>query len=190
MAAVLAAAAILVGCGGGVGVATGSALVEPPPHGWSIAVEVDEPFTDGLEVLMIADGQGSVEVERVEVLGTDALSVVGFYVAGPERTFGAVQFFNAFPPSEDTDLERQSRLAELEPISTEAPFIVADHELGTELLLGLRATQPGRHERTGIRIFYSRDGVSYQQDLFAELVVCAKAKLAADDRCELDTPQT
>ncbi len=67
---------------------TGSALDEPPPHGWSIPVEVDSPFTDGLEILRIADGHGPVTINRIEVLGTDALDVIGFQLAGPEREFG------------------------------------------------------------------------------------------------------
>lgn len=139
---------------------------------------------DGLEILRIVDGQGPVTIDRVEVLGTDALEAVGIQLAGPERELGGVQFFAAFPPQDDLDPEGVRQLALLEPIDTDAPFVVVDEPYGTSLLLGLRATSIGRHERSGIRVVYSRGGVQRQQDFPAELVVCVQDTVGPLDTCE------
>lgn len=176
--------AMLSACGSQPG--TGSALREPPPHGWSIAVEVDRPFTDGLEVLIVDDDGGPVTVDRVDVIGSDHLEVVGFQLALPERELGAVQFFDAFPPNLVTKAEARESLASIEPIDQEPPLVVPDHPEGAELLLGLVATATGRLERSAIRVVYTRDGVAHQQVFPAELVVCASPRVDSPADCPLE----
>ncbi len=188
MSAMVSATAMFSACAPQPG--TGAALREPPPHGWSIAVEVDQPFTDGLEVLTIDDNGGPLTVDRVDIIGSDHLEVVGFQLALPERELGAVQFFEAFPPELVTNAEDRQSLASIQPIDVEPPMVVPDHPDGAELLLGLVATTTGRLERSAIRVVYTRDGVTQQQIYPAELIVCASPRVDSRTDCPLEGSPT
>ena len=180
---ILAALLAVSGCdslAGAVGerIRADGPLREVPEHAWTIGREVNVTFTDGFETLVF-DTDGEIELEDVRLLGDPDLELVGVSLADPGRTIGSVQFMETYPPRHP-DLNHHIVDGGLH-VPLEAR---TRDDIGWELLLGIRATTPGRHVRTGIEVTYTHDGRTYRETLPALLAVCAGEGLELRD-CEL-----
>ncbi|MDI6911146.1 hypothetical protein [Nocardioides sp.] len=181
--AVLATAVTFEGCAARTGT-VGEAFRPDGPlrsvseHAWAIGVDPDTTFTDGLETLNF-DADGEVELQNVRLLGDSGLELVGVSLADPERTIGSVQYMETYPPRH-RDLKGHIVDDGLgTPLAARTP-----NDIGWELLLGIRATEPGRHVRTGIEVTYTHDGHTFRETLPALLAVCVGRSIGFRD-CDL-----
>lgn len=151
------------------------------PHAWAIDREVDDVFTDGLESL-IFEGSSDAELVEVRMVGDNDLELIGVALGSPDRRFGSTQLMDGFPPRDPTltdDAIIEDALGHPMTAHTRA-------DIGWELLLGIRATEPGRHVRTGIEVTYTVGGERYVELIPAALAVCAHAAgVSPEGDCEL-----
>lgn len=137
-------------------------------HAWAIGKPVGETFTDGLEALEFA-GAEPAKLVRVRMLGDEGLELVGVGLATPERRFGSVQLMDGFPPTH-RDLTASAVLED----GFGVPLAGSTRAgIGWELLLGIRAREPGRLVRTGIEVTYTVGEETYVEVIPAALAVCA-----------------
>lgn len=181
--AVTLSAVLLTACGGAPG--TDGPIRVPKPHGISTAaLEVDQVFTDGFEMLVVT-GEEPVTIKEVTLTGADSqLELVGAKVAGEERTEN-IAWDAAFPPAVPdlgplADAEGAVLLPQSQQPTGHAGF--TDYEL----LLGMRVTAPGVWKRTGVRILYEAGGREYLWESSAELIACTKDHSDDGESC----PQT
>jgi hypothetical protein len=143
-------------------------LSTPSPHAWAIGRQLGATFTDGLETLEFG-GSEPAELVSVRMVGDRQLELVGVGLAGPGRKYGSIQLMEGFPP----------RHPDLDPdvvVSDAAGHSMAAQtrsDIGWQLLLGIRVTEPGRHVRTGIEVTYTVAGETYVELIPAALAVCA-----------------
>lgn len=181
--AVFAIALVLGGCDaltGAVGetIRSDGPLRAVPEHAWAIGVNPNTTFTDGFETLVF-DTDGEVELQDVRLLGDSALKLVGVSLAAPERTIGSVQYMDTYPPRHP-DLN-----GHIVKDGLGVPFAATTpKDIGWELLLGIRATEPGRHVRTGIEVTYTYDDHTFRETLPALLAVCVGEGLELQE-CDL-----
>lgn len=149
-------------------------LVEPPPHGWSVAASSGQAFTDGFEVLLL-DRDGAATIKSVAIDGDAEIELVGALLALPEkRLIGAVQYDSNFPPR-DPDLGPSASFVEAAGARLERrPAATDDQNIGYELLLGLRVSEQGRYTREAVVVTYESGGSTRQLRIPAELVVCVE----------------
>lgn len=154
-------------------------LAEAPAHAWAIEAAVDRPFTDGFTVVWLTGDQDAV-IESIELEGADdGLELVGAKLAGPDRGYGSVQHFKAWPPKSYRPLDPSS------VVDAEGATITPD-QAGWELLLGIKATKEGYLTREGIRVNYTVDGEKFSRVLPSTLFVCGgDGKVDVDNRCPL-----
>jgi len=119
-------------------------------------------------------------IESIELEGADdGLELVGAKVAGPDRSYGAVQHFKTWPPKSYEPLESSA------VIDAEGATITP-HRAGWELLLGMKATKEGYLTREGIRVNYTVAGEKLSRVLPATLFVCSSdGKVDRANRCPL-----
>lgn len=149
-----------------------------PEHAWAIGVTPNTTFTDGFETLVF-DTDGEVELQDVRLLGDSELELVGVSLAAPERTIGSVQYMDTYPPRH-RDLN--GHIVE-NGLGVPFPATTPD-DIGWELFLGIRATEAGRHVRTGIEVTYTYDGHTFRETLPALLAVCVGEGLELQE-CDL-----
>jgi hypothetical protein len=145
-------------------------------HGWAWSVPVNQTFTDGLETLTLSGDMPGI-ISKVELVGDDALELVGAKIAPPPRRIAFSQVFEKWPPGGKLVFDP----ATLVDIPGAEVGSEDDSPMGWELLLGIRATQPGVHLRTGIRIYYTVGEKDFVAEIPAELQVCAGAGLDPAD---------
>ncbi|NUS57836.1 MAG: hypothetical protein HOV66_23715 [Streptomycetaceae bacterium] len=121
-----------------------------------------------MEVLRLR-GTRPAKITGVSLRGDDGLTLVGVRLVGPDRGLGAVQYSPSWPPAHDPDFGG-ARMLPADTVLTPAGAGGA----GWELLLGLRADEPGRYERTAVVIDYTVGGRAYTSVRPAELVVCVQ----------------
>jgi hypothetical protein len=178
-AVVILAAVLLVGCSEQVRDA--KSPVQPGPlekghqHAWATKAAVGKTFTDGMEVLTFR-GQQSAVIKNVEFVGDAGLKLIGVKLAGPDRSIGAIQYIDAWPPR-DPQLKVSSVMPafgqELKPKG----------QGSYELLLGIEVTQKGYLVRKGIKVEYTTaDGKEYTQFIPAVLAVCSSEEWLAKKR--------
>lgn len=126
-------------------------------------------FTDGFETLTFS-GSADASLVQVRLLGDPALELTGVALAGPARRIGSVQLLSEFPPK-DPRLGGRGNLI-TDAVGYPMRSDTRD-DIGWELLLGMRAAEPGRHVRTGIEVTYDVAGERYTEVIPAALAVCA-----------------
>jgi hypothetical protein len=142
-----------------------------PAHGWSVNVAPGHDFTDGFEVIRLP-GKDDAVITAVRLVGDKELQLVGAGLLPPDRGFGSFQYASSWPPQPGDPGLFDGRLPKLLPLGT--PITpVADDPAGWELVMGLRADQPGRFLREGIEIDYTIDGEEFTAFRPAKLAVCA-----------------
>ena len=73
-------------------------LTDKPPTAWAIDGVVDEPFADGLEVLILT-GRDDAVIESVRWSRPTDWRWSGAKLAGPERGYGFIRYFDSWPPN-------------------------------------------------------------------------------------------
>ena len=143
-------------------------LDTPPPHAWAIGQPIGATFTDGLETLEF-EGTEPAELVDVRLIGDPDLELVGVALAGPDRTYGSIQLMEGFPPRHK-DLEPNVVINDGigHPMTAQTR-----HDIGWELLLGIRVSEPGRHVRTAIEVTYTAAGQTYVEQIPAAMAICA-----------------
>jgi hypothetical protein len=168
LAAALAAilVSLVTACGGSP---EAGPMSPPNPHGWAITKGVGETFTDGFEVLRLRGDRPAV-LDSVALVGSEGLELVGFRLAGPDRSMGAVQLVDNFPP-------RDPMLSDVRPANdTTITPVSKSGSIGWELLIGIKVVEEGYHVREGVRVDYTVDGERFSVVHPAQLVVCTSEK--------------
>jgi len=160
-------------------------IVDSNPHGWIVAVEPDDTFTDGYELLQL-DGAGTVVITKVSIDGDDGLTLVDALIAAPDgRRFAAVQYDPHFPPTgpDFGDPDDLVPAVGSEMAAPQLPTSSGDELFGYELILGLKAEGKGAYKRKAVVIDYKANGHRKSVRIPAELVVCSGMR-AGEAGCE------
>lgn len=175
VAAVLAAAAALTGCtSAGQAEAhhderrAGGPIETTNQHVWTKTVALNEPFTDGVEVLVVGGNRPAV-LDGVHLVGAKGIRLLGVRLVEPGRSWGSIMSM-PWPP----------RDPDLDPclvVSADGATLAPQHDgTGYELLLGLKARGRGYFVRKGIRVDYTVGEDRYSRFVPAVLGICSGMK--------------
>jgi hypothetical protein len=178
----LLAYALLPSAGGTV---AGGPLRAPDEHGWAVSRVLGSTFTDGFETLELR-GHQDARLVAVTLVGDPAVKLVGVSLVRLHRGLGSIEYMPTYPPHSG-DLPQRDVVAGAigKPITP-----IGRTGLDWELLLGIRVTALGRHERDGINVVYSVHGQRYQQFLPAKLAVCGTRTPRPLGACRMPKPET
>lgn len=161
----------------------GSAF-SPVQAGWVLeSSHVGDRFTEGFPILRWEPGHERVRLNSVRFLGeVDGLRLVGARVTDDGAP--AFDYVAEWPPENSPDPEVRNLLEDLRGVRP-LTGAVLDRATGGrhhELILGIEVTEPGRWERTAIRVDYTENGIRRRQDLGFTAVVCTPEGLV-DNAC-------
>jgi hypothetical protein len=143
-----------------------------PEHGYVLEEsQRGRVFTDGLEPLELG-GSEPATIDTVEVVGEGGVfETLGILLAGPERTNGLTQRFEAYPPAaKSLGPVVPAEGALLQPSALVEGF--GDYEL----LIGTRVTSDDIGLRDGLWIKYHIGDEYYSEHLQARVVFCPEGQ--------------
>lgn len=161
----------------------GGPIDEIGPHGWGgIITEVNAPFTDEFEQLIVRDARATIV--SVELLETSpAVEIIGVMLAGQDRVKTS-QIEYVYPPVDpELGTLRPAIGAVLEPQE-------GSNTRSYELLIGMRVTEEGKFFRPGLVITYESEGKTYKRTSRGEITICTPKAVEKDGTCPMiDTKQ-
>lgn len=154
----------------------GYPLAGPAGVGSTFHKNVGDEFTYGL-LILFNYGPDPIEILDVEPeIRGDGLTFQGAKIAGLDRTRGAKDLWNRWPP-------RPSR-ALGDPVDARGTVVPASQEAadrGVEVLMGYRVTATGRTTVPAVAVRYTVAGDEHEETFVATIAVCAPVD---DTKCD------